>query len=83
MFKALELNLDRIANYISSLKRADLVEIVEVRSSSYDEVEFIVEECILAPYTHKHIINKGLLGCVLCPLAAMAMVILALERLES
>ena len=80
MLDALELNLRDVTSYITSLKKAGLVKEAKVRALSSKEIEFIVKGCTLAPYTHRLVINRGLSGKMLCPLAAIAMVILALER---
>ena len=80
MLNTLGLEINNIKDYISSLKKAGIVREAVLRRHENNEVEFIVEKCSLAFYTHGYVISKGLSGHVLCPLATTAMLILALEK---
>lgn len=68
-----------VEEYISSLRQMGLVGGCRLDRLPGGRAEFIVGRCALAPSIHRALGMEGYSGC-LCPLAAIAMVVLAQER---
>ena len=71
--------LESMDAYISSLKDMRFLKGCKLNWPSEQEAEFVVEKCYLASLIHKPLNMAGYTGD-LCPLAVIAMVVLAVER---
>ena len=80
----IDLKIENVENYISLLKDNGIARKYRLNKLSTrpegDLVEFIVEECVLAPTIHKPLNMYGFAGHM-CPLAMIGMVALTREMM--